>query len=237
MILTPALLVSLAVGIFMLGQIFYPDPVAPEPIFVTPTPGFEEEIDPAPRVPIVLQKIDTVKLNTGLQANAPAFDWPEVDNLKLQPNPGRPGEQADYVPELAAIEMRRLIAASTVGVVLHTSPVIAQGAVEELAKSYPLRQAKQPVLDFEVTTGYAPDDSAYGVVFTLANYRVHIETVVTSPPVRPSQRAAVEFETLHLADHIARRLQEISSSGKRTGPEATAVHWRDHLARTLPFAR
>lgn len=234
-ILTPALVVGLAVGILGLSQIVYPDPEPPATPVPTRAPIAIDAVRPPPTA-VVAQPIDAARLNAGIVEKAPAFDWPEVDDLKVVPNPGRANEVADYVPNIASVETRRLISASTVTLVLHQSAPFAQGAVEEIAKAYPLRAGKVKVVDLSASAGYLPDDSAYGVALVFQNYRIHIETVLASPPVRPDQRSDVEYQTLHLADHILRRAQEVVTVS-RTPPEATAVHWRDHLARRLPFGR
>jgi hypothetical protein len=90
------------------------------------------------------------------------------------------------------------------------------------------------VVDVEASTGYVPDDTAFGVVYTLGGYRIQIETVAAAPPFRANQRSEVESFTLHTADHILRRVQEVAFGATRTGPEATAVHLRDHITRMIP---
>jgi hypothetical protein len=233
-VLTPALVVCLAGSILLLGQTFYPDAYVEPTVVPTPTRQAAREV-PTP-VPVA-QPIDPARLNAGIVDKPPALEWPEVSGLKVQPDPGRALEHADYVPDLANVELRRLIAAFSVNVVLHSTPAFAAGAVDELTKPYPAQRRKGMVLDLDATTGYVPDDSVFGVVFTFSGYRIQIEAIPTTPPISLGQRSQVEYETLHLADHLARRLQEASTGGRRTGPEETAVHWRDHVARTLPFGR
>jgi hypothetical protein len=237
-VLTPTLVVGLIGGTFLLGQIFYPDPDPPTLVFPTPRPSLaaREDAAPTPMVRVSTEPIDTVKVNEGIVDRPLAFDWPEVDDLKVVPNPGRPSEQADYKPALAALETRRLFDASSVSIVQHSMPPQAQGAATELAKAFPLRARKQQVLDLSAMAGYLPDDTGYGVVFSYGGFRTTIETMATGP-IREAQRAEIEYHTLHLADHIARHLQEVASSGSRTGPEARAVHWRDHLVRSLSLGR
>jgi hypothetical protein len=181
------------------------------------------------------QPVDTAKLNAGIIDKPSAFEWPEVEDLKLVVNPGRPNEQADYTPSLGSVEVRRQVEALSVSIVQHSSAALAQSAATELAKAYPAFAAKPRVLDLGAQSGYLPDESAFAVVLTYSTYRIHIEAVAASPPFTAGQKPEIEYLTLHLADHIARRVQEVSSSGRRTGPEATAVHWRDHITRSLPF--
>ena len=231
-VMTPALLLGLIVGILVLTQAVYPDTYVEPTVAPTETPGPNL---PTPTPVIVLQPIDTARLNAGIVDKPPQLDWPDVSDLKVVPNPGRPNEQADYTPALSAVDARRLIAASSVSVVLHQTPELSQGAADELVKAYPLRSIKQRVIDLTATMGYVPDDSALGLVFTYSSYRIQIETVATSPPFRAGQRSQVESFTLHLADHIVRRLQEVTSGGKRTAPEDYAVHLRDHISRMIPF--
>jgi hypothetical protein len=234
-ILTPAILVTTLVALLGLSQLFYPDLDYVEP---TPLPdALELEPLETPEAPINLEPIDPVKLNAGVNDRPPAFEWPDVDDLKLTVEPSRPNEQADYTPALAATELRRLIAVMSVNITLHTGPAFAEGGAEELAKSYALRRSERNVIDVRGRLGYIPDDTGVGLVFTAGNYRVQLETIAASPPIRSSQRAEMEYHTLHLGDHIARRIQETISSGKRNGPEAAAVHWRDHISRSLPFGR
>lgn len=229
-VLTPTLLVGLAVGVLVLAQAVYPDTYVEPTAVATPTPG-----SGAPTPVVVLQPIDTARLNAGVVDKPPPYEWPDVPDLKVVPNPGRPSEQADYTPVLSAVDTRRLIAAASVSVVMHQTPQFAQGAVAELAKAYPVRARQQRVIDLTGTLGYVPDESTIGLVVNYASYRVQIETVAASPPFKPSQRADAEYFTLHLADHITRRLQEMASGGHRTAPEEYAVHMRDHLSRSLPF--
>jgi hypothetical protein len=113
------------------------------------------------------------------------------------------------------------------------TPTQAKAAVEELARAYPLRSAPQQVVELDATAGYLPDESVYGVVFGLGAFRVHVETAAAQVPMPAAQRAELEEFTLHLADHMARRVQEQGSGGRRTGPEGMAVHWRDHISRAL----
>ena len=174
------------------------------------------------------------RLNAGVVEKPPEFDWPDVHDLKLVPNPGRPGELADYVPELVSVDSRRLVSAMSVSVLMHISPSFPPIAIQELIKSYPLRMVKKKTLDIEALSGYLPDDSGFGIVFSYGTYRVHIETIAGSPPIRQNQRTEIEYLTLHLADHIARRVQGLGAAGRRTGPESLAVHWRDHIARSIP---
>ena len=234
--MTPTLLATLLASTFLLGQIFYPDPDPPKLVFPTPRPLQRDAADPAPAATKPAEPIDTVKVNSGVVDRPLPYDWPEVDDLKVVPNPGRPNEQADYKPALSSIEARKLFDAASVSVVQHGAPAQAQAAATELAKGYPLRPGKGKVLDLPAQTGYLADETGFGVVFAYSSFRVTIETMANGP-IAPSRRGDVEYQTLHLADHIARRLQEVASSGRRTGPEATAVHWRDHLARSLPFGR
>lgn len=238
-IMTPALVVGVLLGLLIVGQVFYPDPYVPEP---TPVPaaragrgGGPEEQRAGVGAAVQAQPIDVSRLNAGVVEKPPAFEWPEIEDLKLVPNPGRPGEQADYIPALSSVDTRRLISAISVSVVLHTGPPLAKAAAEELAKSYPLRTRRQNVLDNSSATGYLPDESGFGVTYALNFYRVNVETIAASPPIRQTQRSDIEWNTLHVADHIARRVQEISTGGRRTSTEASAVHWRDHLVRRLPI--
>jgi hypothetical protein len=234
-IMTPAILLVTVVALLGLSQLFYPDLD-----YVEPTPVEDAlELEPieTPPPPLNLEPIDPVKLNAGVNDRPPSFEWPEVDDLKLTLEPSRPNEQADYTPALAATELRRLIAVMSVNITLHTGPAFAQGGAEELAKSYALRRSERSVIDVTGRLGYIPDDTGVGLVFTAGNYRVQLETIAASPPIRSTQRADIEYQTLHLGDHIARRIQETVSSGKRSGPEAAAVHWRDHINRSLPFGR
>jgi hypothetical protein len=233
-IMTPTLLATLLGATFVLGQIFYPDPDPPRLVFPTPRPARRDDAAELATTRAAAVPIDTVKVNSGLVDRPLPFDWPEVDELKVVPNPGRPSEQADYKPPVSAIELRRLFEASSVSVVQHGAPAQAQEAAAELAKGYPLRSGKRKVLDLPAQAGYLADDTGFGVVFSYGGFRASIETIANGP-ISPSERTEIEYQTLHLADHIARRLQEVASSGRRTGPEATAVHWRDHLARSLPF--
>jgi len=231
-VMTPALVVVLIVGLLVTSQLFYPDTYVEPTVEPTATlPPFTDKPTPVP----VAEPIDTARLNAGVVDKPPPLEWPDVDGFKTQVDPGRPSEHADYVPDLANVDTRRLLTALTVNIVFHTSPPFASGAAEELAKPYPLRARKQKVLDFEASTGYVPDDSIFGVVFSYGDYRVQIEAVPQVPPIKPGQRADVEYQALHLADHITRRLQESATSGHRTGAEATAVHLRDHIARMVPF--
>jgi hypothetical protein len=229
-VMTPALLLLTAVAFLALSQLFYPDLE-----YVEPTPVLEmvEEGVEAPPERVIPEPIDPVSLNAGVNERPPQLEWPEVDDLKLTVEPSRPNEQADYTPALAATELRRLIAVMSVNITLHVNPALAESAATELAKSYPLRRSPRKVLDLSARLGSIPDDTGVGLVFTAGNYRVQIETIAASPPVRASQRAEIEYQTLHLGDHIARRIQETVSSGKRTGPEAAAVHWRDHITRSV----
>ena len=235
-IMTPTLLATLLGATFVLGQIFYPDPNPPRLVFPTPRPARRDDAAETATARAVAEPIDTVKVNTGVVDRPLPFEWPEVDELRVVPNPGRPSEQADYKPAISAVELRRLFEASSVSVVQHGAPGQAQEAAAELAKGYPLRSGKRPVLDLSASTGYLADETGFGVVFAYGGFRASIETMANGP-ISPSERVEIEYQTLHLADHIARRLQEIASSGRRTGPEATAVHWRDHLVRSLPFGR
>ena len=233
-VLTPAILLLTVVALLGASQMFYPDLDYVEP---TPLPNLRaSEPEETPSALVVQEPINPVTLNAGVNERPPAFQWPEVDDLKLTAEPSRPNEQADYTPALAATELRRLIAVMSVNLTLHTSDAFATGAAVELAKSYPLRRSQQRVVDLNATLGYIPDDTGVGLVFTAANYRVQIEALAASPPIRPSQRAEIEYHALHLADHIARRLQE-GSGVRRAGAEAMAVHWRDHVARSLPFGK
>jgi hypothetical protein len=232
-IMTPTLLATLLGATFVLGQIFYPDPDPPRLVFPTPRPARRDD---TATTRAVVEPIDTVRVNTGVVDRPLPFEWPEVDELKVVPNPGRPSEQADYKPAISAVELRRLFEASSVSVVQHGAPAQAQAAAAELAKGYPLRSARRPILDLPASAGYLADETGFGVVFAYGGFRASIETMANGP-ISPAERVEIEYQTLHLADHIARRLQEIASSGRRTGPEATAVHWRDHLARSLPFGR
>jgi hypothetical protein len=218
---------------FAAGQIFFPDPEQPPLVFPTPRPVVLEEPQPTAVPSFAIQSIDTTKLNAGIVEKPIPYEWPEVEDLKLVPNPGRPSEQADYTPNLSAVEKRRLIQASSVTVIQHSDPRLAI----ELSKAFPLRAARQPVLDFSGYAGYLPDEGGFGVAFSYGGWRASVETMLGSPPTSETQRAEIEYHTLHLADHIARRLQEVASGGQRTGPEGTAVHWRDHLIRALPFGR
>lgn len=233
-ILTPALLLALVVGILVTSQLFYPDTYV-EPT-VAPTATFAPD-GPTPTPTVVVLPIDTARLNAGIVDKPPAFEWPDVPDLKVVPNPGRPNEQADYTPTLAATDTRRLVADASVSLVLHQTPQFAQGAAEELVKAYPLRSSKQRVIDLQATLGYLPDESGLGLVLTYQSYRLQIETIAANPPIRPAQRGVAESFTLHLADHIVRRLQEVTSGGRRTAPEDYAVHLRDHISRMLPFGR
>ncbi len=238
-VLTPLVAISLFLVAVVGYEQLFPDPYVAPP---TAVPGASTsrssarasptaEINPRTLVP---QQIDVARLNAGVLEKPPEFEWPEVHDLKLVPNPGRPGELADYVPELTSVDSRRLISAMSVSVVMHSSPSFPPIAIQELIKSYPLRMTKRKVLDIEALTGYLPDESGFGVVFSYGIYRVHVETIAGSPPIRQTQRTDLEYQTLHLADHIARRVQELGSSGRRTVPEALAVHWRDHIARSVP---
>jgi hypothetical protein len=237
-VLTPTLVVGLLGGSYLLGQIFFPDPDPPTLVFPTPRPSLATGADAAatPFARVSTEPIDTVTVNNGIVDRPLTFDWPEVEDLKVVPNPGRPSEQADYRPTLASIETRRLFDASSVSIVQHSAPIQAQAAATELAKAFPLRAGRQSVLNLTATTGYLPDETGFGVVFTYGGFRTTIETMATGP-IREGQRAEIEYHTLHLADHIARHLQEVASSGVRTGPEAAAVHWRDHLVRSLWLGR
>jgi hypothetical protein len=232
--MTPVLIVTLLGATFALGQIFYPDPNPPTLVFPTPRPVQRDE--PVPTPSVAAEPIDTAKVNSGVVDRPLPFDWPDVDDLKVVPNPGRPSEQADYTPALSSVELRRLFDAASVGVVQHGAPAQAQAAAAELAKGYPVRPAKPNVLDVPARSGYLADETGFGVVFTYGTFRVTIETMA-SGPIPSNRRGDVEYQTLHLADHIARRLQEVASSGRRTGPEAAAVHWRDHLVRSLSLGR
>jgi hypothetical protein len=232
-VITPTVLVGTVVGVFLLGSIFYPDPNPPELVFPTPRSAARDQARPTPVVAVVAEPIDTAKLNAGIVDKPLVFDWPEVEDLKVVPNPGRPNEQADYTPRLAAVEVRREVDPLSVSIVQHNSPALAAAAAAELAKAYPAAAARPRVLDLTAQSGYLPDESGYGVIVVYGAYRIHIETVSSAPPINASQRPEVEYQALHLADHVARRVQEVSSSGRRTGPEATAVHWRDHLTRSL----
>jgi hypothetical protein len=229
-VMTPALLLVTVVALLGLSQVFYPDLE-----YVEPTPALEaiEEEAEVPSAPVILEPIDPVSLNAGVNERPPPLEWPEVDDLKLTVEPSRPNEQADYTPALAATELRRLIAVLSANITLHTGPTLAEGAATELAKSYPLRRSQRQVLGHAARLGFIPDDTGVGLVFTVGNYRVQIETIAASPPIRPSQRAEIEYQTLHLGDHLARRIQETVSTGRRTGPEAAAVHWRDHITRSV----
>jgi hypothetical protein len=236
-ILTPTLLASTVVGVFLLGQVFYPDPNPPNLVFPTATASARAVARPTPMVAVAAQPVDTTKLNAGIIDRPPPFEWPEVDDLKLVVNPGRPNEQADYTPKVGSVEVRRQIEAISVSIVQHSSPSLAQAAAAELAKAYPATGEKPRVLDLTAQSGYLADESAFAVVTTYGTYRIHVEAIAASPPFKPGQKPEIEYLTLHLADHIARRVQEVSSGGRRTGPEATAVHWRDHITRSLPFGR
>lgn len=233
-VLTPALLLGIALGVLVLGQTFAPDTYIEPTVVATATPP---PITERPTAVPVAEPIDIARLNAGIVDKPPAFAWPEIDGYKVQPDPGRPNEHADYVPALSDVNLRRMLSALSVNLILHSNPTFALGAVDELAKPYPGRPRKEKVLDLTARAGYVPDDSVYGVVYAFGAYRVQIEAVPTSPPIQASQRAAIEYEALHLADHLTRRLQEAASGGTRTGPEATAVHWRDHIARVLPVGR
>ncbi|HEV8634541.1 MAG TPA: hypothetical protein VG370_09940 [Chloroflexota bacterium] len=237
-VLTPAVLLATALGVFAASQVFYPDRealVRPRPTAVA---GAEEAPDePTRDEPIVLEAIDRVRLSTGVVEKPPTFEWPEIAELKVVAEPSRPNEQADYTPLLSATELRRQIEVMSVNLTLHTNPTFAQGAAGELTKSYPLRRSRQRVVDSNATLGYIADDTGIGLVFTVGSYRVQIETIAAVGPIKPSQRAALEYHTLHLGDHVARRIQELSSQGRRSGLAAAAVHWRDHLSRSLPFGR
>jgi hypothetical protein len=233
-VLTPTIVVGIAVGLLVLAQTFTPDTyVAPTVVPTATLPPFVDKPTPVP----VARAIDTVRLNAGLADKPPPFEWPEVAGLKVQPDPGRASEHADYVPDLSNVDLRRLVAAVSANVILHNSSAFANGAAEELTKPYPLRLRKDKVLDLEATTGYVPDESVFAVVFVYNSYRIQIEAVPTTPPIKATQRSEFEYQALHIADHLARRLQETTTGGKRTGPEDTAVHWRDHIARSLPFGR
>ena len=233
-VMTPAILLMTVIALLGASQMFYPDPDYVEP---TPRPNARaaDAVD-ANAPPIVLEPIDPVKLNAGVNDRPPPLEWPEVDDLKLTAEPSRPNEQADYTPALASTELRRLVAVMSVNVTLHTSPAFAEGGAAELAKSYPLRPRKERVVDVSARLGYIPDDTGVGLVFPVGNYRVQIELIAASPPIRPAQRAEVEGQILHLGDHVARRLQETGTT-RRGGAEAAAVHWRDHISRSVPFGR
>ena len=109
----------------------------------------------------------------------------------------------------------------SVNVVQHTSTSAAQIAAQEIAKSYPLRQRTQQVADVAAVTGYLPDESIFGVVFTRNEFRVHIEAVIASG-LKEADLQQVEYYALHLSDHILRRTQE-GGTPLRTGPEEQAV--------------
>jgi hypothetical protein len=231
-VLTPALLLGLLLGLLVLGNTFYPDTyVAP-----TATATVAARLAGPTATPVVVvQPIDTAVLNAGLVDRPPAFEWPEVDGMKLQADPGRPSEHADYTAELADVETRRYLSAVSVNLATHNTAAFAEGATTELVKAYPVRPTSQRLVDLRALTGYLVDDSTFGVIFSYGATRVQIEAVAASPPIRPEQRALIEYAALHVGEHVLRRMQEIASGGRRTVPEATAVHWRDHLARRLPF--
>jgi len=237
-LLTPAVLLATVLCVLAAGQVLYPDRDA----LLRPAPtqvAAKEPTDEAtPTDLVIVEPRDPVKLSAGVVEKPPAFEWPEIDGLKLVVEPSHPNEQADYTPLLSSTELRRQIEVMSVNLTMHSGPALAQGAAGELAKSYPLRPSRQRVTDSPATLGYIPDDSGIGLVFTVGSYRVQIETIAAAGPIKASQRAQLEYNTLHLADHVARRLQEtISGSGRRSGLDATVAHWRDHLARSLPFGR
>jgi hypothetical protein len=238
-LLTPAVLLATVLCVLAAGQVLYPDRDAllrPAP---TQVAAAEEPPDEAtPTDLVIVEPRDPVKLSAGVVEKPPAFAWPEIDELKLVVEPSHPNEQADYTPLLSSTELRRQIEVMSVNLTMHSGPALAQGAAGELAKAYPLRPSRQRVTDSPATLGYIPDDSGIGLVFTVGSYRAQIETIAAAGPIKASQRAQLEYNTLHLADHVARRLQEtISGSGRRSGLDATVAHWRDHLARSLPFGR
>jgi hypothetical protein len=158
-ILTPTLLVTTVVGVFALATIVYPDPNPPELVFPTATPRVRNDAAPTATAQVVAPVLDTARINAGVIERPAKFDWPEVDDLKITPNPGRPNEQADYVPPISSVESRRLISAATVTVTQHMTPTQAKAAVEELARAYPLRSAPQQVVELDATAGYLPDES------------------------------------------------------------------------------
>ena len=232
--ITPAVVLGLFLLALIVAQRAFPDP---EESLATPTLT-ESLRRPTPTLPIVLEPIDGAKLTAGVVEKPPAFAWPDVDELKFVPEPVRPNEVADYTPLLAATELRRLLAVLTVTMASHAQPAQAQAAAAELAKNYPLRQSKTKVIDADGTIGYLPDDTGVGLTLSYGTFRAQIETIAASPPIRPDQRAEVEWHTLHLGDHLVRRLQEVGTGGaRRSGPEAAAVHWRDHLARQVSGGR
>jgi hypothetical protein len=238
-VMTPAVLLATALCVLVGGQVLYPDREAA----LRPAPTQVAEADEAPDEPTTPQELvvaeprDPVKLSAGVVEKPPTFEWPEIDELRLVVEPSRPNEQADYTPLLSSTELRRQIEVMSVNLTLHTSPPLAEAAAGELAKSYPRRLSRQRVIGSNAKLGYIPDDTGIGLVFTVGDYRVQIETIAAAGPIRASQRAELEYHTLHLGDHIARRIQEVASSGGRGGLGATTTHWRDHLSRSLPFGR
>lgn len=232
-VMTPVLLLGLVAGLLVLGQVLYPDTEEEEPVRA-PVTAAAGSATPVP-TPVAVQPIDVARLNAGIVDQPPQIAWPEIEGLKVQPDPGRPNEHVDYTPALSDVQTRRLIATLTVNRVVHTSPELAGGAAEELAKAYPLAAGKRRVVDQEASIGYVVDESAFGVVFTFGLNRVQIETVAASPPILPDQRSQFESQSLHLADHIVRQLQDAAVGGQLTGPERTAVHVRDHVSRMSPF--
>jgi hypothetical protein len=250
-VLTPAVLLVTVLGVLVAGSQLYPDrsaaaapTAAAKPSAARTGPAAtatalaaEEANDqPLPEETIVAEPPDPLKLSAGVVDRPPALQWPEIADLKFVAEPSRPYEQADYTPLLSATELRRLIEVMSVNLTLHSDPALAQAAAGELAKSYPLRRSRQRVTGSTATLGYIPDNSGVGLVFTVGNYRVQIETLAGAGPIRPGQRAEIEYQTLHLGDHIARRLQEVAGQ-RRSAIDAATLHWRDHISRSLPFGR
>ncbi|TAK26068.1 MAG: hypothetical protein EPO26_01635 [Chloroflexota bacterium] len=215
--------------------------------FVKPDPNSRAEITRAaaessarratPTIAVVVEPIDPTRLNAGVVEKPPAFRWPEVEDWKFIASPGKPDEQAEYTPLIASTDLRRLVAAASVGVTRHGTADQAKGAAKELAKSYPLRSSSANVLGIEAYFGFIPDDSGFGLATSHEVYRIHIELTAATGPIKPEQRADFEYHTLHLADHIARRVQETLTSAFRTGVEAQLTHYRDHIGRRLPGGR
>jgi len=229
-VFTPVLLLAILAGGLIVSAQVAPAPAVVGARLATPT-----VLARPTSAPIVIQPIDPTRLNSGVVADAPPFDWPEIEEWKFAPSTGRPGTQSEYTPLIAATTLRRLVEAVNVTVIRHTNAEQAATASGELAKSYPLRLRNVSVVGVPAMVGYIADDSGIGLTTTQGIFRIHAEMTVNSPPILPSQRTELESQLVHIGDHLARRAEETISGARRTGMEATLVHLRDHGTRRLPF--
>ncbi len=229
-VFTPVLLLTILAGGLIVSAQVAPAPAVVRARLATPT-----VLARPTSAPVVIQPIDPTRLNAGVVADAPPFEWPEVEEWKFAPSTGRPGVQAEYTPLIAATTLRRLVEAVNVTMIRHANAEQAATASGELAKSYPLRSKSVSVIGMPARIGYIADDSGLGLTTTHGIFRIHAEMTVNSPPILPSQRTELEDQLLHIGDHLARRAEETISGARRTGMEATLVHLRDHGTRRLPF--